>query len=452
MSNLSDTHRLLVRERRTRRLLETLLKGKNLELYRAHQSLQVAHDELESRVEARTRRLARLNRDCMAARKQAECANLAKSQFLANISHELRTPLNGVFGMLQFLFKSGLDEFQLSCVQTALSSGDTLLKIISDMLDLASLEAGDLAVEQAPFDLRACAEQAVRNLTESAESKRLRLHIECHPDLPNQVLGDSRRICQVLTYLLDNAIKFTESGDIRLEVRPGRRFHSSDEVCILVHDTGIGIARRHLEQIFMAFSQVDGSAIRKFGGSGLGLPVCRHLVRLMGGQIGVRSEPESGSTFWFTLDLPSEKARSEHRSQPEESVPAHVLLVEEDADIRRIGFKLLTNLGCHVDLAESAESARVQLQGRHFDLVFVATESDSSKGLALARAIRSGAGGILDPQVPLIGMTAESGGQELPDADSVLTDTVGKPLLVGPLRRALRRWTRSRALLPSQAG
>ncbi len=241
-----------------------------------------------------------------AASTEAEAGSRAKSRFLATMSHEIRTPLNGVMGNLELLQRSGLDPQQRQCAQIAYKSAAGLLRVLNDMLDFSRMESGRLTLERAPFDPRSPLREVIELFGEAARAKGVDLRLQIAADVPNAVLGDSGRLRQVLSNLIDNAVKFTSAGHI--EARMVRVAHSPPDIglCRLrveVIDTGIGIGAEEQQQLFVPFSQADASTTRRFGGSGLGLAICKHLVELMDGAIGVSSTPGAGSMFWFEVTL-----------------------------------------------------------------------------------------------------------------------------------------------------
>ena len=304
-------HRLQSRIERFRHQVETLNSELEEKVTERTAQLNASREKLEKEVVERRRSEA----EALQARRAAEAANRTKSEFLATMTHELRTPMNGVVGMADVLLTTPLDTDQIECVQIIRSSGESILGIVNNILDFSMLEGEEIGMEIMPYDPREAVQYVMDTLADRARSKSLILQMQVAADLPGQLVSDNARVSQVLMNLVDNAIKFTEAGRVTVEARitdqacgtsTGETCHAAQAlefVCFSVTDTGIGIAPEKRAMMFEEFSQADSSNSRKHGGIGLGLALCMRLVHLMGGEIGVSSEPGQGSTFWFTLPV-----------------------------------------------------------------------------------------------------------------------------------------------------
>jgi PAS domain S-box-containing protein len=387
------------------------------------------------------------------AKAAAEAANLAKSQFLATMSHEVRTPMNGILGMAQVLLMPGVKEAErLEYARTILTSGETLLKLLNDILDLAKIEAGKIELESLEMAPAQVLTQTQSLFAQSAQTKGLQ--IECEWTGPKtHYLGDPHRLRQMLSNLVSNALKFTAHGSVKIQAREVSCTDDKATLEFSVSDSGIGIAPEKLSLLFQAFSQVDSSTARSFGGTGLGLSLVRTLAQLMGGEVGVQSEPGQGSRFWFRIDalrlatvptemLPQGLAADTSGAAVSGAAPVRVLLVEDNADHRRLTALLLKQLGAEVALAEdgqqgldavvNGETAQIILMDLHLPLL---------EGYAATVELREWEQRSGQRRRAIIALTADAYADDREHCLAVGMDEVlTKPVSLQTLQATLKRW------------
>ncbi|MBK9578325.1 MAG: response regulator [Fibrobacteres bacterium] len=380
--------------------------------------------------------------------KEAEDASLAKSEFLATMSHEIRTPLNGVLVPAQLLQQSHLDAEQTDLVETILESGNHLAAVLQDILDHSKIESGKIELERLPMDLRRTLASVRRVFEPRSREKKLQLEFWVDPSTPAIVLGDALRLRQIVMNLVSNAIKFTERGEIQVQVFPSNL--GVEHLRFEISDTGIGMDTKSIQRLFQRFSQAESSTTRRFGGTGLGLSIAQGLVEAMGGKIEVSSTPNVGTKFHFEIEMPQTQVAPRPGESTLEAMPlpvgARVLVVDDDRTNRKVAHSMLEKIGCVPSVAENGVEALHLLETEAFRLVLMDLHMPRMDGCAVVRRVRSWHDSP-DPRkrfssrTPIVALTADAAeGVRTMCMEAGMNDLLTKPFRREELLGMIDRW------------
>ncbi len=392
-------------------------------------------------------RLEKSNRELTKAMDKAHSATIAKSEFLANMSHEIRTPMNGIMNLSELALETDLSEKQADYMKKILFSAKNLLEIINDILDFSKIEAGMLNIEKIYFDLPDLFDKLMLMFTEHCLQKNIKLHFSIPSDLPKNVIGDPMRLYQVLSNLIGNAIKFTEFGEIIIRATVLQQKKERAVIQFSVSDTGIGIAEEKIALLFESFTQADSSTARKYGGTGLGLTICKRLVALMGGKLAVESEIGSGSVFSFSLNfaLIGQEKQNDGSGGTSETAAAmasiryaYILLVEDNVINQQVAQEILAKANLHVETVNNGKEAVEAVASRNFDAVLMDIQMPVMDGYEATVKIRQE---LKKMDLPILAMTAHAVSEERDKCFRLgMNDHIAKPINRNNLFITLSKW------------
>ncbi|MDF2447262.1 MAG: two-component hybrid sensor and regulator [Moraxellaceae bacterium] len=421
------------------------LKRQGAAQQRVAEQLRAQAERMELEVFQRAQQIQESNRSLRQANDELNRIDRSKALFFANMSHELRTPLNAIIGLNGLLLDTTLTARQRDYVETVRTSGEFLLQIINDILDLSKIEAGHLVIEEQPFDMRRYLEDSLSLVRSKAAESEVELDFHCAPEVPAVVVGDVSRLRQVLVNLLSNAVKFTSHGTVQLDVSLAKTYDDgSCRISIMVRDTGIGIPPDRVSRLFQPYSQIDAATARIYGGTGLGLAICKHLVEQMDGSIRVESVLGAGSTFVFdfrvrisAVTLPPIVSRDE---APLQKLPhaLRILLAEDNPVNQRVALSMLERLGQKADVAADGREVVEAMKRVAYDVILMDVLMPEMDGLEATRQIRAEIPAQRQPRIIAMTANAMSGDRER-CLEAGMDAFISKPVSLRRLADALLR-------------